>query len=136
MNIFFTGAVRGGRAHQPEYAAIVSLLQKQGTAFSSHVSDDALSPFGETHLSGSEILERELRALAKSDIVVAEITTPSLGVGYLIRAATTQGKRVIALYKGSDVLRLSAIIKGDEKINLYTYHDTKDLADIFQQTIC
>lgn len=130
MNIFFTGAIRGGRAQQPEYATIVSILQQHGTVISSHVSDDELSSYGETHLLGSEILERELQKLAGSDIVVAEVTTPSLGVGYLIRAATAQGKKVIALYRGSSALNLSAIIKGDMMVEVYTYETREHLENI------
>lgn len=130
MNIFFTGAIRGGRAQQPEYAAIVAILQRQGTVFSSHVSDDELSLDGETHLSGSEILRRELNALTASDIAVAEVTTPSLGVGYLIKAATAQGRKVIALYKGGSALQLSAIIKGDPMVEVHTYETPEDLEKV------
>ena len=84
MNIFFTGSIRGGRADQPRYSLIVKILERYGTVLSRHIQDEELSQYGETNLSAKEILERERGTLAKSDIVVAEVTTPSLGVGYLI----------------------------------------------------
>ncbi len=127
MNIFFTGSVRGGRALQPEYGDIVEVLKGHGTVHSSHVSDDALSEFGETNVSSREILKRELSALAKSDVVIAEVTTPSLGVEYLIAVASTQNKRIVALYKGTDTLQLSAIIKGDENLEVHTYETREDM---------
>jgi 2'-deoxynucleoside 5'-phosphate N-hydrolase len=127
MNIFFTGSVRGGRTHQPQYADIVEILKEYGMVHSSHVSDDALSEYGETSLSSKEIFERELSALAKSDVVVAEVTTPSLGVGYLIAAASEQKKKIVALYKGTDTLQLSAIIKGDENLEVHTYETLEDI---------
>jgi len=120
MNIFFTASVRGGREHQPEYAAIVEMLERHGTVLSAHIADDALSHYGETDIAAREVLEREEAALQRSDIVIAEVTTPSFGVGYLLGRATALGKRVVALY-GGDPLELSAILKGDPRIEVRTY---------------
>lgn len=131
MNIFFTGAVRGGRSYQPEYAAIVEQLKNYGKVFSTHVSEDSLSQYGETNLAPDEIASREIQALTNADMVVAEVTTPSLGVGYLVKSATAQGKKVLALYKGKNALQLSAIIKGDRSVELYTYITRGDLEKIF-----
>ena len=137
MNIFFTGSVRGGRSHQPEYAAIIETLEHYGTVFSSHVSDDALSSFGETSITAREVLAREQVALAKCDVIVAEVSTPSLGVGYLIAYASALEKKIVALYRGDDALKLSAIIKGDAKVETHAYKSEKDieriLADIFSK---
>jgi nucleoside 2-deoxyribosyltransferase len=130
MNIFFIGSIRGGRANQPRYAHIVETLAQYGTVSSQHVSDEALSEFGETRLTGAEILERELATLATCDVVVAEVTTPSLGVGYLIGRATMQNKKVIALYNGDDTLMLSGIIKGDKQVDLHTYKTDTDIDSI------
>ena len=130
MNIFFTGAITGGRAQQPKYARIIQELEKYGTVFSKHVADERLSQYGETSISGKEILERELDALGKCDIVVADVTMSSLGAGYLIHSATSAGKRVIALYRGKDTLRLSGIIKGDALVEVYVYESDDDIQKI------
>src|SRR3989338_7417229 len=107
MDIFFIGAIRGGRAHQPKYADIVALLKKFGTVLSEHIADETISDYGETDLSKEEIHAREIESLKKSDVVVAEVTTPSLGVGYLLGEAVRLGKRVIGLYCGEDTDKLS-----------------------------
>jgi len=135
MNIFFTGAIRGGRAHQPEYARIVAMLEKCGTVYSRHVQDETLSQYGETDISAEEILKRERNTLEKCKIVVAEVTTPSLGVGYLIACATSAAKKVVALYRGEDTLKLSAIIKGDRGVAVYTYDTDEDLERIFEEAL-
>ncbi len=135
MNIFFTGSVRGGRAQQPRYARIVKALEQYGTVLSSHVSDGTLSQFGETRLSGKEILERELDTLKRSDIIVAEVTTPSLGVGYLISCATALEKKVIALYRGKDTLKLSGIIKGDSRVDVHAYESDEDIERILAEKL-
>ncbi|MEK7530338.1 MAG: nucleoside 2-deoxyribosyltransferase [Patescibacteria group bacterium] len=133
MKIFFIGSIRGGRANQPHYVSIVSALEKFGTVSPQHVSDEALSEFGETRLTGTEILERELAALATCDVVVAEVTTPSLGVGYLIGRATILNKKVIALHNGGDTSLLSGIIKGDSGVEIHTYKTDTDIDNILQE---
>lgn len=130
MNIFFTGSVRGGRADQPQYAATIKALEAFGKVLSRHVSSVVLSEYGETDLSGQEVLERELRNLEASDVVVADVTTPSHGVGYLIARATASGKRVVALYGGDDVLMLSSIIKGDSGVEVHVYASDADISRI------
>lgn len=133
MKIFFTASVRGGRSEQPHYAQIIRSLERYGTVLSRHVSSVVLSQYGETALSGSEVLERETQALADGDVVVADVTTPSLGVGYMIARASMLGKRVIALYGGDDLLLLSSIIKGDPHVEVRTYKTEEDIDGIFSQ---
>jgi len=135
MTIYFTGAVRGGRALQPKYAFIVKTLEKYGTVFSKHIADDSLSQIGETHIPNSEILERELTALEKSDVVVAEVTTPSHGVGYLIGRATSLGKRVIALHYGDYALKVTGILQGDSGIEIHAYKTDKDIENILKASL-
>ena len=130
MNIFFTGSIRGGRAHQPKHAFIVRALEKYGTVLSPTAYLDTLSEYGETELPREEIFKRERDALLKSDVVVAEVTTPSLGVGYLIACATTLQKRVLALYYGENTFKLSAMIKGDPMVEVHTYKTEEDIEKI------
>ena len=135
MNIFFTGAISGGRAHQPNYARITKALDAYGTVHSRHVDDGDLSQYGETRLSASDIRTREIAALERSDVVVAEVSTPSLGVGYLIAHAVLLNKKVVALLADEDTLKLSAIIKGDANVAVYAYKTDADvervLAEVF-----
>lgn len=135
MKIFFTASVRGGRSEQPHYAVIIKALEKYGTVLSRHVSSVVLSQYGETALSGPEVLNRETQALEEGDIVVADVTTPSLGVGYMIARASLLGKRIIALYGGDDLLLLSSIIKGDPHVEVHTYKTEQDIEDILAQSL-
>jgi nucleoside 2-deoxyribosyltransferase len=135
MNIFFTGSVSGGRAQQPEYARILKMLEAYGTVFPQYVSDEKLSHYGETDLSAKDIYEREQATLEKSDVVVAEVTVPSLGVGHLLASAAVLGKKVIALYKSEDTLKLSAIIKGDPNIRVFTYMNDADIEAVLQSSL-
>jgi len=133
MTIYFAVAVRGGRAQQPTYASIVSVLKEQGhTVLNEHVVDEEISDYGETDLSKEQIQKREMERLSKADVLIAEVTTPSLGVGYLIANALEIHKRVVCLYQGEDAHKLSAMIKGDRRVEVITYRDTNELNDVLK----
>lgn len=135
IKIFFIGSIRGGRISQPQYVEIVEILEQYGIVFSKHVADKSLGGYGETELEKEEIHDRELDILEKSDLVVAEVTTPSLGVGYLISQAINLNKKVITLYNGEDTLKLSAMIKGDKNVKVYLYKTPEDITAIINSEV-
>lgn len=135
MKIYFSGSIRGGRDSQDVYPHIVRALEHYGTVFSKHTSDDTLSEYGETAVSAADIFEREGTELAQCDVVVAEVSTPSLGVGYIIAKARELKKPVIALYRGENALALSALIQGDENVSVFTYMDVKEVPELLQTAL-
>ncbi len=134
MTIFFTAAVRGGRSQQPSYQDLVAVLKTYGTVLNEHIADETISDYGETDLSKEQIYRREMEGLSQADLVVAEVTTPSLGVGYLVARALEMNKRVICLYQGEDTHKLSAMIKGDPRTEVHSYTDPKEIAAFIQKT--
>lgn len=71
--------------------------------------------------------------LQEADVVVAEVTTPSLGVGYEIGKAEEK-KRVLCLYREQDGKRLSAMISGNPQIRVEKYrtiHDVERILKVF-----
>ena len=133
--IYFTGAITGGRIAQPQYVEIVKILGQYGTVFSKHVADESLGEYGETDLTKEEIHDRELERLNQSDLVVAEVTTSSLGVGYLISQAINAHKKVIALYNGEDDFKLTAMIRGDKNVRVRLYKTPEDLIAILNSEV-
>jgi len=92
-----------------------------------HIGYSNLSIDGEKELSDKQIHDRDLKWLRNSDIIVAEVTTPSLGVGYEIAIAVKESIPVIALFRNNTEKRLSAMIKGDESINVIEYSEIETL---------
>ncbi len=135
MQIHFLAATKGGRELYDTYKKIISILGQYGTVHGKHLSDPNLTAHGETALSSENIFARELAEIEQADIVVAEVTTPSLGVGYLISQAVSKQKNVICLYKGNNTDKLSAIIKGNEKIKIFTYESRDNLKNIFEENL-
>jgi hypothetical protein len=63
-------------------------------------------------------------------LLVAEVTRPSLGVGYEIGKATEWGLKVMCLYRPSVTPSLSAMIAGSNS-TVHQYDDPAELSDLF-----
>jgi 2'-deoxynucleoside 5'-phosphate N-hydrolase len=130
ISIYFAGAIRGGREDCALYLEIVEQLRAYGRVLTEHISDSELSAMGETE--GDEwIHDRDLAWLKEADYLVAEVTTPSLGVGYEIGKATEWGTPVLCLYRPRDARSLSAMIAGSPRVNVREYHHTAELKEVF-----
>ncbi len=99
MKIYFAGSIRGGREDVKIYSEIIKYLCNYGEVLTEHVADPSLLVKGEQYLSDQEIHDRDMEWLLQSDVIVAEVTAPSLGVGYEIRAAVDLNKKVLCLYR-------------------------------------
>jgi hypothetical protein len=130
MKIYFAGSIRGGREDVPLYLRIVSSLARYGTVLTEHVAGSELSAAGE-ELSDQQIHDRDLEWLRSCDCLVAEVTKPSLGVGFEIAKATEWGIQVLCLYRPSESRLLSAMIAGSDKITVETYRSVDELDAIF-----
>lgn len=122
MKIYFAGSIRGGRDDQPIYEQLINFLQEEGaTVLCEHVGYKDLSDHGQD-MSSREIHDRDLRWIDEADAVVAEVTNPSLGVGYEISYAVQTKKPVLALFRGEEQgKRLSAMIEGSFGVEICHY---------------
>ena len=64
--------------------------------------------------------------------MVAEITTPSLGVGYELRFAEELGKPILCLYRLQAGRMVSAMIAGNNKMRVKEYKAVDELESIFK----
>src|SRR5574343_1664589 len=131
MNIYFSGSIRGGRDDTAIYFEIIELLKNHGSVLTEYIGDSSLSSYGQTTLSEEEIYNKDTTWIRESDIVVAEVTTPSLGVGYEIGYAESIGKKIVCLYRPTPEKRLSAMITGNKNITVIEYETVDDLKFIF-----
>ena len=122
MKIYFAASIRGGRKDQNKYNELIQFLSSKVEVLTEHVGDSSLEQTGEQNLSDKEIYERDLEWLKSADAVIAEVTNPSLGVGYELGIAEKLGKPVLCLFDDSDHNRnLSAMISGNHKITTFRY---------------
>jgi 2'-deoxynucleoside 5'-phosphate N-hydrolase len=122
MKIYFCGSIHGGRQHQESYRQIILHLKKYGNVLTEHVGDPKLTVHGEK-ISKVEVYERDVAWLREADVVIAEVSTPSLGVGYELGLAEALGKRILCLYLKSPDFSLSSMIEGDRNFLCRGYAD-------------
>lgn len=126
--IYFSGAISGGREDVDLYVQIVEHLRGLGhDVFAGEVVNRSVTQEGEG-LASDAIFERDLgwirRAADERGLLVAEVSRPSLGVGYEIAAARYRYHiPVIALWSSRHSRRCSAMISGDPGIRLLEYDD-------------
>lgn len=134
MIIYFAGSISGGRGDQAVYRQIIDLLKQHGTVLTEHFGDASLTSAGEDLADGA-IHDRDLEWLRRADLLVAEVTTPSLGVGYEIGRAVEWGKRVICLYRPSRERRLSGMIAGCAGVVVREYSEAAQLPSVLKQAL-
>ncbi len=116
--IYFSGSITGGRGDVAVYREIVYALRSAGyRVLAGAVAAEDVGASGE-RIAAHDIFERDLRWLDESDLLVAEVSTPSHGVGYEVAYARYRRQiPVICLTR----TRCSAMLAGDPAIELLEY---------------
>ena len=123
--IYFAGSIRGGREDAPLYGRIIKHIQKTDIVLTEHVG--SLDVFNHEHdLSPEEIYNRDIAWLRESDMVIAECTNPSLGVGYELAFAERLGIPCHIFYNIGRT-RLSAMLGGDPYFKIHPYSEESEI---------
>ncbi|HAG27267.1 TPA: nucleoside 2-deoxyribosyltransferase [Patescibacteria group bacterium] len=133
MKIYFAGSITGGRADQGLYLQIIEVLNHYGEVLTEHIGDSLLGDGGEESDVFS-IFNRDVGWLESSDMVVAEVTQVSMGVGYELGIAEKLGKKVICLYRPQEK-RISAMVLGNKAFTVLPYETIQDLQIIFEKEL-
>jgi nucleoside 2-deoxyribosyltransferase len=135
MKIYFAGSIRGGRDDVAVYEAMITWLCSFGEVLTEHVGNPALSEKGADGPSDRHIHDRDMAWLQACDLVVAEVTSLSLGVGYELGWATALKKPVLCLYQTISGRSLSAMIAGSPGIRTAAYSSMDEAKAIIQEFI-
>jgi len=99
MNVYFACSITGGRQDEPVYQRLVTALLEDGH----HVPTAQLATPEVVPLEGlvtpEEVYARDVAWIRECDFLLAEVSTPSHGVGYEIGLALSLGKRVLCLHR-------------------------------------
>ena len=120
MKVYFAGSIRGGRLLVDTYRQLIDWLNEKHTVLNEHVGSTAITKSGEQK-DVEYIYNRDVEWLKESDLIIADVTIPSLGVGVEIGLAQTLGKKIICLYNVNADASLSAMVAGDPKITVLRY---------------
>ena len=133
MNIYFACTVRGDRGAVANGRLLVDALERMGhTVLTRHLLDDDVDA-SESRLSERQVFERDLEWLAAADLLVAEASGSSYGVGfevgYVLGRSERTGQRVLLLYDAARRAAISRLIAGNAHpaCTTYPYRDALDL---------
>lgn len=118
--VYFAGSIRGGRQDADLYKRLIEYIQQRHVVLTEHVGDLSKSKTEGLIDRDVAIYEQDTAWLRESDIVIAECTTPSLGVGYELAYAEAHGIPVHIFYNKPRT-NLSAMLSGDKYFLIHPY---------------
>ena len=125
--VYFAGSIRGGRQDAELYKSIIRHIQQKGhIVLTEHVGDLSLSKTEGLKDREVAIYEQDTAWLRESDVVIAECSTPSLGVGYEMAYAE---KHAIPVHIFYDARRgtISAMLTGDKYFHIHPYSSEAEI---------
>ncbi len=118
MNIYFACSITGGRELESTYQQIVAALMTDGHEIpTSHLAQSEVIE-NERELTPHYVYERDVNWIKNCDVLIAEVSVPSHGVGYEIAFALEIGKPVLCIYETGR--KVSKMITGNPDPALIT----------------
>ncbi len=128
MNIYVSGSIYGGTEKIETYKVMIEELEKYGVVVDKQIADPNTIA-NEEFQTDDEIYRDLENKLINADIVFAEVTIPSLGVGYELGYADKLGKKIIAIYDETYTKKVSTMIRGNKRIKLIPYTDIEEILE-------
>ena len=132
--IYFAGSIRGGRVDADLYKRIIEYMQRTNIVLTEHVGSSKLNLIEQGRSKDALIYDRDTAWLRECDLVVAECTCPSLGVGYELAYAEKLGKPCHIFYDKSKT-QLSAMLTGDPYFQIHPYESEEEIYDILVEIL-
>lgn len=131
--IYFAGAISAGRERQAVYAEMVNFLESLGAeVLSAHVARaDVLEH--ESTLTPEEIFQRDMRLIENCDGMIAEVSRPSLGVGYEIATALSLWRPVLGLCERGTFLTRMLTGNPHDKLQIHFYSEANEWQEAIQK---
>lgn len=125
---YFACSISAGRHFAANYPPIVNALSRHCLVLTNCYASPSFA--GDAGLSPPQINERDLDQILESDLLVAEVSVTSLGVGYEIAKAESQRKPVLCLYRETNGPP-SPMITGAQAVTAVPYDDPASLDGVF-----
>jgi len=133
VNICFACSITGGRQFEPVYQAITRALLADGHQVPTAYLADAGVKTLEAVVSLHEVYERDVTWIRACDALVAEVSTPSHGVGYEIAFALGLEKPVLCVYQEGQAV--SKMITGNShpSLQVQTYRQADEAVTLIRE---
>jgi len=132
MNIYFACSITGGRRDEAIYQRIVEALLADGHEVPTAMLARSDVTSKERVVDPIEVYQRDTAWIKACDALIAEVSTPSHGVGYEIGHALNLEKPVLCLHRRD--VDISKMISGNlhPKLQIKPYEGWEELKGILQ----
>jgi hypothetical protein len=124
---YFCGSIRGGLDDVKIYREIIQVIKEYGPCFTEHVGEEEY--LKKESCSDQEIYKKDMDWLRSSRAVIADVSTPSIGVGYELGIAESLNLPTLILYRTDSKKRISAMISGNNYFTVVHYSSVKEALD-------
>jgi hypothetical protein len=139
MNVYLACTVRGDRGGVQAARAMCRALERRGlTVLTRHLLEDDVDT-REAALDESQVFTRDLAWLERADLLVAEASGSSFGVGfevgYVLARAGTTGQRVLLFYDRARRHALSRLLLGvrHPACTVHEYDDAEEMTTVLER---
>jgi 2'-deoxynucleoside 5'-phosphate N-hydrolase len=94
---------------------------------------EVLEYFGSTLAEAGEVYEHDINCVKNCDMVLAEVTYPSTGVGIEMATALSLGKKVIAVAKEEALVTRMVIGITHPNFKFFRYQNTEELFKLLKE---
>ncbi len=123
MKVYLATSIRGSGSDLDLAREVIHHLKEHGYEVINEGVYSSDSP--DENSDDSFVFERDIGMLDKVEVLIADVTYPSLGVGYEICEALRKGKRVIAFYRRGT--RVSKLILGNPNVEPVEFSSRREL---------
>ena len=124
--VYFAGSIRGGREDAAVYKRIIDYINATDTVLTEHIGLGSLSVKARTKEDDEHIYELDTEWLRSSDVLIAECTNPSHGVGYELAYAEARNIPVHIFYDKRKA-NISAMLNGNAYFKVYPYENEAEI---------
>lgn len=115
------------------YRRLIQYMQRNHQVLTEHIGSPELH-VNEKGIKDSQIYEQDMAWLRESDVLIAECTCPSLGVGYELAYAEKCGKPCHIFYN-MEKTHLSAMLTGNPYFSIYPYSTEVEIYATLDQVL-
>ncbi len=126
MIVYCAGAIKGDTTYQNNYIEMIRFIESMNHTPLAELNGKFNSSIP---LSDNQIYTRDIKWIDGSVVMIAEISGPSLGVGFEIAYAIFKKEIPVLALVSSDVEKISAMITGcnSELLTIKRYKNIEDM---------
>ena len=133
MNLYFACSLTGGRQDEEAYGVIVSHLDGAGHEIpTAHLADPGVMEL-EKVSAAEDIYERDTQWIWGCNALIAEVSTPSHGVGYEIAYALGLSKPVLCCYRQGVTVSKMILGNDSQSLTVKSYQNEHELREVLDQ---